>query len=324
MPPALLDPAVLFFVLGLLAGSVRSTLEVPPAIVRLLSLYLLMSVGLKGGFTLALTGLSATAMVALAAALFMAFLVPLLAYGLFRMATTGLQASALAATYGSVSVVTYLAAVQHLDRNGVSFDGAMTAALVIMEIPAILVGIALARRSIPAPSSPDSQSQDHGAMGLFLHGLRDGAPFLLMGSLAIGWITGEHGKAMMEPFSSALFKGMLSLFLLQMGIDVTARLNELKGTSTKLIGLAVLVPLVGAGIALALAWLLGLSTGDAALLMVLSASASYIVAPAVLRQALPDANPALYLGLSLGVTFPFNLLLGIGLYAWLAGRVMGG
>lgn len=175
MPLALLDPAILFFVLGLLAGSVRSTLEVPPAIVRLLSLYLLMSVGLKGGFTLAQTGLSTAAMVALAAALLMAFLVPLIAYGLFRLATTGLQASALAATYGSVSVVTYLAAVQHLDRNGISFDGAMTAALVIMEIPAILVGIALARRT--TTPSVSSHAQDHGALGLFLHGLRDGAPF---------------------------------------------------------------------------------------------------------------------------------------------------
>lgn len=321
MPLALLDPAILFFVLGLSAGLVRSTLEIPPAIVRLLTLYLLMSVGLKGGFTLAQTGLSTTAMIALAAALFMAFLVPLVAYGLFRMATTGLQASALAATYGSVSVVTYLAAIQHLDRNGISFDGAMTAALVIMEIPAILVGIALARRTTAPSASP--HSQEHSALGLFVHGLRDGAPFLLMGSLVIGWITGEHGKAMMEPFSSNLFKGMLSLFLLQMGIDVAARLKELKGTSMMLVALAVVVPLLGAGIALILAWLLDLTAGDAALLMVLSASASYIVAPAVLRQVLPAANPALYVGLSLGVTFPFNLLVGIGLYAWLALRLLG-
>lgn len=311
MIDALLDPAVLFFVLGLAAGMLRSNLEVPQPVVRLLTLYLLMSVGLKGGFTLARSGLSGDAAVALGAAVLMSLAVPLLAYALYRLATDALQAGALAASYGSVSVVTFVAASQHLRAQGVDYSGTMSVALVLMEMPAVLLGIALAKRG-----QPQAQVAPWGS--LLRDSARDGAPLLLMGSLAIGWITGDRGAVMMEPFSSALFKGMLSLFLLQMGLDVARRLGDLRGRSPALLGLAVLIPLMAAALALALGSVLGLSAGDLALLATLSASASYIVAPAVLRHALPDAEAGLYLGLPLAVTFPFNLLIGIGLYTSLA------
>ncbi len=313
---ALLDPAILFFVLGVVAGLLKSNLDVPKPVVQWLTLYLLMAVGLKGGFTLAKYGLSADAIAALGAAVVMALFMPLVAFAAFRLATTQLQAGALAASYGSVSVVTFVAAEQHLSLLGVTYSGTMSVALVLMEMPAVLVGIALARRSEPTTRVEPWPE-------LLKESARDGAPMLLLGSLVIGWVTGARGEAMMQPFSGSLFKGMLALFLLQMGLDVARRIGDLRETSPWMLALAVAVPLTGAVTALLLGTLLGLSAGNLALLATLSASASYIVAPAVLRHALPDAHPALYLGLPMGVTFPFNLLVGIGLYtqvaAWLAG-----
>ncbi|WP_370308039.1 sodium-dependent bicarbonate transport family permease [Sinimarinibacterium flocculans] len=311
MTDALLDPAVLFFVLGIGAGLLRSNLEVPQPVVRWLTLYLLMAVGLKGGFTLARSGIDADAAAALGASLVMALLVPLIAFAAFRLVTSVLQAGALAASYGSVSVVTFVAATQHLQQNAVSFSGTMSVALVIMEMPAVLLGIALARRG-------DAGAQATPWGHLLKDSARDGAPLLLMGSLLIGWVTGERGATVMEPFSGDLFKGMLALFLLQMGLDVARRFGDLRGLSPWLLVLALAIPLAAATTAMGLGTLLGLGAGDLALLATLSASASYIVAPAVLRHALPDASPALYLGLPMALTFPFNLLIGIGLYASVA------
>lgn len=313
MTPGLLDPAILFFVLGLVAGLLRSNLEVPQPVVRWLTLYLLMAVGLKGGFTLAKSGLTGEGAAALAAAVAMAAAMPMIAFTAFRFWVSRLEAGALAATYGSVSVVTFVAAVTHLDSLGVSYSGTMSVALVLMEVPAVLVGIALARNAGGAAAD-----RGPGWLQILGDSARDGAPLLLMGSLLIGWTTGERGHSMMEPFSGALFKGMLSLFLLQMGVDVARRLAELRGTSHWLLALGIGVPLAGASVAMVLGHALGLSAGDLALLATLSASASYIVAPAVLRHALPEANPGLYLGLALCVTFPFNLLLGITLYSTVA------
>ncbi len=313
---ALLDPAVLFFVLGIGAGLLRSNLEVPQSVVRFLTLYLLMAVGLKGGFTLARSGIDAHAAAALGASVVMALLVPLIAFAAFRMVTSVLQAGALAASYGSVSVVTFVAATQLLQQQGVAFSGTMSVALVLMEMPAVLLGIALARRG-------DAGAQAMPWTHLLKDSARDGAPLLLIGSLLIGWLTGERGATMMEPFSGALFKGMLALFLLQMGLEVSRRFGDLRGLSPWLLVLAVALPLAAAMTALGLGWVLDLSVGDLALLATLAASASYIVAPAVLRHALPDANPALYLGLPMGVTFPFNLLIGIGLYTSLARALSG-
>ncbi len=316
MITALLDPAILFFLLGVVAAGLRSNLDVPKPIVQWLTLYLLMAVGLKGGFTLARYGLSGEAVAALGAALVMALVIPFIAYFAFRFVTSGLQAGALAASYGSVSVVTFVAAAQHLDLLGIPYSGTMSVALVLMEMPAVLIGISLARRQAGAADGP-------GWGALLLDSARDGAPILLLGSLVIGWVTGAHGEAMLQPFSSSLFKGMLALFLLQMGLDVARRAGDLRGTSPWLLLLAVLIPLSGAAVALLLGALLGFSAGNLALLATLSASASYIVAPAVLRHALPDALPALYLGLPMGVTFPFNLLLGIGLYTSIARTLVG-
>jgi hypothetical protein len=341
----LLDPAILFFVFGVLAGALRSNLEVPPAIAKFLSLYLLMALGLKGGFALAKSGLTPEIALSLGAAIAMAFIVPALGYAFLKNRVSRFDAAAVAAAYGSVSAVTFVTAMQFLESAGLKFGGHMAVAMVVMESPAIIMAVLLAngvRHAQTAPASvvvtgsgtaalsglPGLAGSPGGSapsIGKILHeSFTDGAHLLLLGAMAVGFISGESGKAMMQPFSGDLFKGMLAFFLLDMGLLVARNFREARTASPVLIGYAVLGPVVHAALALALAWALALPVADAALLMVLSASASYIVVPAVLRYAIPEANPALYFGLSLGITFPLNILVGIPTYTAVAKSVLGG
>ena len=328
----LLDPAILFFVFGVLAGTLKSNLEIPPAISKFLSLYLLMALGLKGGFALAHSGLSGTVMVSLGTAILMAFIVPAIGYQLLKNRVSRFDAAAIAASYGSVSAVTFVTAMQYLEANGMSPGGHMAAALVVMESPAIIMAVLLANTlrhgqqgAITVSSSAGAATATVGgpsaspSLGKILHeSFTDGAQLLLLGAMAVGYLSGDAGKAGMAPFSSDLFKGMLAFFLLDMGLMMAKNLGSIRGKSPVLIAYASIGPLVHASIALALAMLLQLPVADAALLMVLSASASYIVVPAVLRYAIPEANPSLYFGLSLGITFPLNILFGIPLYTFVA------
>ncbi len=316
------DPAILFFVFGILAGSLKSNLEIPPQISRFLSLYLLMALGLKGGFALAGSGLTADVLISLGAALSMAVLVPVIGYLLLRRFLNGFDATAIAATYGSVSAVTFITAVQYLDTHGISFGGHMAAAMALMESPAIVLAVVLAnhaRQKATLGSKPATSGATNAPLGRILHeALTDGAQLLLLGAMLIGVLTGESGQAAMKPFSVDLFKGMLAFFLLDMGLLAARNMGKLKGQSVWLLAYAIAGPLVHAGIALVLGLLLGMSAGNTALLMVLSASASYIAVPAVIRHAIPEANPSLYFGMSLGLTFPFNILVGIPLYVHMA------
>lgn len=316
----LLDPAILFFVFGVLAGALRSNLEIPPAIAKFLSLYLLMALGLKGGFALAKSGFSPSVLVSLGAAMLMAFIVPALGYQLLKNRVSRFDAAAIAASYGSVSAVTFVTAMQYLENNGLSPGGHMAAALVVMESPAIIMAVLLANNLRRAPVSASSVTP----LGKILHeSFTDGAQLLLLGAMAVGYLSGEAGQAVMAPFSIDLFKGMLAFFLLDMGLMVARSFDSVRGQSVVLLAYASIGPLVHAALALVLAVVLQLPAADAALLMVLSASASYIVVPVVLRYAIPEAQPSLYLGLSLGVTFPLNILLGIPLYTWVARQVLG-
>ena len=317
-----LDPAILFFVFGMAAGLLKSNLDIPYPISRFLSLYLLMALGLKGGFALAKSGFNAEVAITLGAALGLAFLVPACGYLLLRRFLNGFDAAAVAATYGSVSAVTFITAVQHLDNLGVAYGGHMAAAMALMESPAIVMAVVLAnyvRKQAPTGPAPAQGSLRH-----VLHeSLTDGAQLLLLGAMAIGLATGDAGEAVMKPFSVDLFKGMLAFFLLDMGLQAARNIGGLKGQSAWLLVYAVLGPLTHAGVALLLGWGLGMSVGNTALLMVLAASASYIAVPAVVRQSIPEANPSLYFGMSLGLTFPLNILLGIPLYTAVASRVLG-
>eukprot|EP01036_Dinobryon_divergens_P055492 gene55492-74087_t len=269
-----LDPAILFFVLGITAGALKSNLEIPPQISRFLSLYLLMALGLKGGFALAKSGLTGEVAISLACALLLAVVVPLAGYHLLRRFLNGYDAAAVAATYGSVSAVTFITAVQYLDNHGIAFGGHMAAAMALMESPAIVLAVVLANLQRKRDAAVGSQTlQSSMPMKRLLHeSLTDGTPLLLMGAMVIGMLTGDTGKAIMQPFTGDLFKGMLAFFLLDMGLLAARNMGQLKGQSSWLVVYAVLGPLLHAGLALLLAWGLNMSVGNAALLMVLSAS----------------------------------------------------
>lgn len=325
---SLLDPAILFFVFGVAAGLLKSNLEIPPAISRFLSLYLLMALGLKGGFALAHSGLTGEVLRSLLVAISLAVLVPLLGYSLLKRLTSPLDAAAIAATYGSVSAVTFITATQFLDRSGLEYGGHMAAAMALMESPAIMLAVLLANQL--RTSAQLATSGAHGAtlqlgapastpVGKLLHeSLTDGAQLLLLGAMLVGLLTGEAGKAAMQPFSGDLFKGMLAFFLLDMGLLAARQLPQLRQNSPWLLAYALLAPLLHAGCALLLCLIMQISAGNTALLMVLAASASYIAVPAAMRLAIPEAKPSLYVGMSLGITFPFNILLGIPLYTGIA------
>ncbi|MFN6017738.1 MAG: sodium-dependent bicarbonate transport family permease [Verrucomicrobiota bacterium] len=322
----LLDPAILFFVFGVLAGALKSNLEIPPAISKFLSLYLLMALGLKGGFALAQSGFSMAIAISLAAAIAMAFIVPTLGYAFLKNRISKYDAAAVAAAYGSVSAVTFVTAMQFLESSGLQFGGHMAVAMVIMESPAIIMAVLLANSIRHSANQQTASGQNSNAMplGKILHeSFTDGAHLLLLGSMAVGFISGDNGKAMMQPFSGDLFKGMLAFFLLDMGMMVARNFNQAKSASFFLLAYATLGPVVHAAIALGLGMLLNLPIADGALLMILSASASYIVVPAVLRYAIPEANPSIYFGLALGITFPINILVGIPTYTYLAKKFLG-
>jgi hypothetical protein len=331
----LLDPAILFFLLGVLACAIKSNLEIPPAISRFLSLYLLMALGLKGGFALSHSGLTANVGISLAAAMVLAISIPLMGYWFLRRFVAGFDAAAVAATYGSVSAVTFVTAVQYLENQNIDYGGHMAAAMALMESPAIILAVVLAN-TLRQKQTPPIVSLGSGVAGLsgppnqqsvsigkILHeSFTDGAQLLLLGAMVVGMMTGDAGKAAMEPFSGDLFKGMLSFFLLDMGLMAARNLPQVKGKSPALIAYAIIGPILHASLALGLAYVLNLPAGDGALLMVLAASASYIAVPAVLRFALPEANPSLYFGLSLGITFPLNILFGIPAYVSIAQSVL--
>jgi hypothetical protein len=332
----LIDPAILFFLVGIFAGAVKSNLEIPAPVAKFLSLYLLMALGLKGGFALAKSGMTDTAAIALGAAIAMAFIVPTLGYAFLRNRVSKLDAAAVAAAYGSVSAVTFVTAMQFLEARNMAPGGYMAVAMVVMESPAIIMAVLLAnvlRHQASAPvvvTGGGTMAMTMGGGGntpsvgkILKESFTDGAHLLLLGAMAVGYISGEAGRAMMQPFSGDLFKGMLAFFLLDMGLMVARNFAEARKSSALLIGYAALGPVVHAVIALLLGLLLDMKAGDVAILMVLSASASYIVVPAVLRYAIPEANPSLYFGLSLGITFPLNILVGIPLYAYVAQKVVG-
>jgi len=323
----LIDPAILFFVFGVFAGAVRSNLEIPAPIAKFFSLFLLISLGLKGGASLAITGLSGAGAMALLGAVIMATIVPIYSFLILRNRINPFDAAAVAATYGSVSAVTFVTAQNFLVRNQVEFDGHMTVALVIMESPAIIMAVLLSSM-VRRQAALAAQTPGNGnvlpvlSIKKVLHeAFTDGSHMVLIGSLVIGWMTGAEGKKIMDPFYGVLFKGILAFFLMEMGLLVARQLRDARESRDPrgalgpiTLGFALAVPVVNATVALAIAAAFGLSGGNAFLLMVLSASGSYIAVPAIVRYAIPEARPGVYFTMSLAFTFPFNIVLGIPLY----------
>lgn len=302
----LLSPAVLFFVLGLGAALARSDLSVPRSIAQFLALYLLMSIGYRGGAEVAHQGLRYELLAALAAGLLLSFLIPFIAYGALRLISKleRVDAASIAGHYGSISAVTLVAITSTLSQLGVTYDGYMVAVAAAMETPAIFSALLIARRA-------DTSASKGALHEIFLNS----SIVILVGAFLIGCATGERGLPVLKPFILDCFAGLLCIFLLDMGLIAGRGLMQgWRMLSLPTIGFAAVMPLINAGLAGVVAAALRMSSGSTAVLMTLCASASYIAVPAAMRLALPRANPALSLTLSLGLTFPFNLTIGIPLY----------
>ena len=312
------SPVILFFVLGLLASALRSDLAIPEAIGKAMSIYLMAAIGLKGGVAVAKSGFGPEVMAALGTGMVLSFTLPLLAYATLRSFARldRINAGAVAAHYGSVSVVTFVTAGEILGAQGLAVAGFMVAVLAVMETPAILSGLLLARRG----ETRSGERSDDLLREVFLNA----SVVLLLGSFAVGLIAGPKGYADVQPLFDSGFKGVLCLFLLDMGLIAARRLIDARALNVKLVVLAVALPLVNGTIGVLAGTAIGLDPGSAAALGVLCGSASYIAVPAAMRMALPEADPGIYLTMSLSITFPFNILLGIGLYGALARALAGG
>lgn len=303
----LLQPAILFFLLGALAALMRSDLELPQPVPKLLSLYLLMAIGFRGGVELVHDPLGGREAAVLMAAVAMSALAPVAGFAFLRRRLAAADAAALAAAYGSISAVTFITASAFLDRAGVAYGGYMVAAMALMEAPAIFSSILLLRRA--------SGARGGIAWGPLLREAgTNGAVFVLVGSLVIGALTGARGAEDLAPFTSGIFRGVLSLFLLDLGVVAARRMRDIRGHGALLVAFGIVFPLLSAAVGILLARLLGTGPGDALLLAVLFGSASYIAVPAAVRLAIPDANPGLYVTVPLAITFPLNVLAGIPAY----------
>lgn len=306
----LISPPILFFFLGALAAIVKSDLDIPSPIPKLLSIYLLVAIGLKGGYSLSATGLDFQIVTELALSVGFAAAIPLIAWFIIKRWVSPANGAAIAGTYGSVSAVTFITASSFLATQQIVPGGHWVAALALMESPAIIIAVILYRRSLQEKATPSGFGWGHLIRDAFLNS----SVFILLGSLAVGALTGEKGKTMTEPFTGGLFYGILMLFLLDMGLVAARRLLEGKRPGFALIGFSLWFPVLAACLAISISALLNLSVPSAFLLTVLSASASYIAVPAALRLAIPEANPGLYVTMSLAITFPFNIIIGIPLY----------
>ncbi|MDB9943680.1 sodium-dependent bicarbonate transport family permease [Octadecabacter sp.] len=314
----LLSPVILSFVLGLVAALGRSDLSVPEAAAKAMSIYLLFAIGFKSGAAVASNGLDATLVATLVAGFVLSAVLPFIAFAMLRVLTnlSRIDAAAVAGHYGSISIVTFVAATSVLEGRAISSEGYMVAVAAVMEAPAILSALWLVSRG-GSGRRMDSE--------LMREIMLNGSIVLLVGTFVIGAITGQEGLDKVSNFIVAPFTGVLCLFLLDMGLVAGRGLRESRGVlNMGAVAFGIIMPLVGSVFGLGAGLLIGLSPGGIALLMVLSASASYIAVPAAMRVALPEANPSVYLTLSLGVTFPFNLTIGIPLYVAVSQAVTGG
>ena len=310
-----LTPPVMFFFVGLTAVLVKSDLEIPQPIPKLFSLYLLLSIGFKGGHELHKSGLTTEVAGALIAAVVVASLVPVYSFFVLRLKLDVYNAAAIAATYGSISAVTFVTASTFLSRINVDYGGHMVAALALMESPAIIVGLLLVKVFVNKEKVAEGGEKEAFPWGEVLReSFLNGSVYLLVGSLLVGLVTNDEGWNSVKPFTSGLFYGVLTFFLLDMGLVAARRLKDLREGGPFLISFSVLMPIFNALGGIAIAALLGMTPGNALLFSVLCASASYIAVPAAMRMTVPEANPSLYISMALALTFPFNIIIGIPIY----------
>ncbi len=329
----LLIPAVLFFALGFLARVIKSDLRLPPDMAKMLSIYLLVAIGLHGGYELSKADLG-IAVNSVLWAIILGFTLPVIGYALLLLTrkVDCMNAAAIAAHYGSVSAGTFLTAIAYLDNQGVGYESYPLIMLAIMESPAIIVGLLLASyaRQKQAKIAGEAQAEEQHdenkqQFGKLLHeALTNGSVVLLIGSMVIGAIADPVGMKKLYPFINDIFMGILCLFLFEMGMEAARKIKEFRKVGMVLVLFGIIMPLIGGVIGAAVGhWALGFSVGGILLVAVLGASASYIAVPPAMRLAVPEANPSFYLTLSLGITFPFNVVVGIPLYHQMALQLAG-
>ena len=317
-----LTPPVLFFFLGILAVLLKSDLEIPSPLPKLFSLYLLLAIGFKGGLELEKSGFGEPVIQTVFAAIIMSLIIPLICFCILRIKLNVFNSAAIAAAYGSISAVTFITAESFLYSQNIPFDGFMVAALAIMESPAIIVGLLLVKIAAPKERPVERTMK----WKEILHeSMLNGSVYLLLGSLLIGFLTGgfnPSGVSKMQPFTGNLFYGVECFFLLDMGIVAAQRLPSLKQAGSFLIAFAVGMPIFNALIGVFVAKWLGLGPGNALLFVVLCASASYLAVPTAMRMTVPEAKSSYYISTTLGLTFPFNIVIGIPVYMGLVNRLI--
>ena len=313
MLTTILNPGILFFILGFVAILLKSNLSIPESVVKFVSLYLMLSIGFKGGISLYESSLFGDGILIIGVIIFMSALVPVYTYFLLRKKLGAADACGIGATYGSNSTLTYITAAGFLTSIGEAYEGYMTVALVVMETPAIIFAVVMAQLSLKAGAATKSTRT------VIRESLTDGTLLVLVGSMAIGYILtalGTEDSPLSAFIGGDMFTGMLVFFLLYMGTVVGKKFKELESFPPLLVVFAIVAPIVNGVIAILISKAFGFEHGDAFLLTILCASASYIVAPAILKDALPEANPAKFLTMSMGITFPLNIVFGIPAYWW--------
>tara|TARA_B100000945_G_scaffold223844_1_gene180872 strand:+ start:98 stop:1096 length:999 start_codon:yes stop_codon:yes gene_type:complete len=315
-------PPVLFFFIGAISVFFKSDLEIPAPLPKLFSLYLLLAIGFKGGIEIQKSGFNDQVLPTLSAAILMSLIIPLIGFIILRYKFDVFNSAAIAAAYGSISAVTFISAESFLESQKIVFDGFMVGALALMESPAIIVGLMLVKFGRPK-NLPGSRKMPMSS--IFHESLLNGSVYLLLSSLIVGFLTAysnPSGITKMEPFTGQLFYGAECFFLLDMGIVAAQRLPSLKKAGSFLIGFAILMPIFNAFIGVLVARSLSLNPGNALLFVVLCASASYLAVPAAMRMTVPEARSSYYISTTLGLTFPFNIVLGIPIYMSFVNKII--
>lgn len=309
----LTSPALLFFILGIIAVRLKSDLEIPANSSKFISLYLLFSIGFNGGRELAHSLFTSEIVWVMLFGIFTSCLIPFYTFFLLKKKLSPENSGAIAAAYGSISAVTFVTAVAFLESLKIGFSGHMVAIMALMEAPAIIVGVLLIRLYAKKDEATPKLST------LVGHSFTNGSVLMILGSLLIGLMASDKQAQGIEPFTTDIFKGFLAIFLLDMGIVSGRKLNDFLKSGWFTSAFAVLIPLMNGCIAALGSALVTTHTGDRFMLAVLAASASYIAVPAAMKMAVPRANPGLYLPMALAVTFPFNITLGMPLYLAIIG-----
>ncbi len=322
----ILNPPVLFFFIGMMAVFLGSDLEIPQPLPKLFSLYLLFAIGFKGGHEIHESGIDSEIAITLLVAIISATIVPIYSFFILKIKLDAYNAAAIAAAYGSISAVTFVTATSFLEQQlpPVTYGGHMVAALALMESPAIIIGLVLVQLSTKSKEvGKEDNEGDFSWLEVLREAFLNGSVFLLLGSLIVGIITSEQGWQRLEGFTGEMFYGILTFFLLDMGLVAAKRIGDLRKSGSFVIGFAIFMPVLNALIGIFIAKLIGMSPGNALLFTVLWASASYIAVPAAMRMTVPEANPSLYISMALALTFPFNIIIGIPVYMAIINHIWG-